>query len=265
LFLSLFAELWVVDDGYAGPWERYNTVYKAYNIAWLLYGLAFAGAMAAYLPRAALDWREWLRPRVARRWTALAILVIMGAAYPFAATKARIAEHRRQAAETERIALPPGPSLDAVRYYAAVNRDEYRLIEWIGANIAGKPIAAEACRLEKDSYTVQSRIATFTGIRTVAAWPQHEMNWRNKVPSSLDPREQVPVIKELVQRVIDLKVLYTAPSETLVRRIVARYGIEYIVIGRWERALYGGRAGEFLRTLYKPVFESEDVVFLKTN
>jgi len=50
-FLSLFAEVWVVEDGYAGLWERYNTVFKTYNVVWLLYGIAFAAAIGALLPR----------------------------------------------------------------------------------------------------------------------------------------------------------------------------------------------------------------------
>jgi len=262
-FLTLFAELWVVDDGYSGPWERYNTVFKIYNVAWLLYGLSFAVATAAFLPPPG-EARLFARPRFAWRGAALAIVLAMGFAYPYAATKARVREHRIRSVLRERVALPPGPALDAERYYASVNRGEYRLVEWIRKNIRGKVVVAEGCRA-RDSYTLQGRIATFTGLCTVIAWPQHEANWRSRVPSSRDPRRIVPIWVEMNRRLSDLRALYTTRSEQLIRSIVARYGIAYIVVGRWERALYGPGAGARLAAIYRTVFRSDETILLETS
>jgi len=286
LLLSLFAEVWVVDDGYEGAFERYNTVFKTYNIAWLLYGVSCAAVIATVLSWCRTGWQPVARIDEGGQlvggnsasgksksgtgcqpvllWAGIAVVLAMGFAYPFAATLARVDETRRRAPARERIALPPGPELDAVRYYASVNRDEYRLIEWIADTIRGKPAVAEGCRA-LDSYTVQSRIATFTGLCTVLAWPQHEGNWRSRVRSSLNRGEIVDIWGEMNRRIADLETLFTTRDDALIREIIGRYQIEYIVIGRWERALYGGAAGQHLRELFKPAFESGDTIFLKTQ
>ncbi|MBM3334305.1 hypothetical protein FJY63_06555, partial [Candidatus Sumerlaeota bacterium] len=268
--LSLFAELWVMDDGYSGHLERYNTVFKTYNIAWLLYGLSTAAAAVWLLPRPTEDWRGMLRIRFLAPWLAAAAIVVMGFTYPYAATVARVRELQWRTQSRGRVALPVASALDAIRYYASVNRDEYALIEWIAETISGRPVVAEGCR-DKDSYSIQSRIATFTGLPTVVAWPQHEANWRSYVPSPSPSSERgvakVRIWDEMAQRIADLRALYTTSDDRLVRAVAERYRIDYIVIGRWERALYGADAGQRLRTLLKPVFEgpSGETVLLKTD
>jgi len=211
-----------------------------------------------------------LRIRFLAPWLAAAAIVVMGFTYPYAATVARVRELQWRTQSRGRVALPVASALDAIRYYASVNRDEYALIEWIAETISGRPVVAEGCR-DKDSYSIQSRIATFTGLPTVVAWPQHEANWRSYVPSPSPSSERgvakVRIWDEMAQRIADLRALYTTSDDRLVRAVAERYRIDYIVIGRWERALYGADAGQRLRTLLKPVFEgpSGETVLLKTD
>ena len=276
--LSLFAEVWVVDDGYEGPFERYNTVFKIYNVVWLLYGVSFAASIAWLLRRRQAGCQPaplWFFPqhqagcqpaplsRVIVPWAGLILVLAMGAVYPVAATLARARELEGRVQFRDRVALPQGPALDAVRYYASVNRSEYRLIEWIAETIRDKPVVAEGCRAG-DSYTLQGRIATFTGLRTVVAWPQHEANWRGLVASSRDPGRPIPVWQEMSRRMADLAALYTSQNDGLVREIIERYRIDYVLVGRWERALYGPETGQHLRRMLTAAFEDNDVALLNT-
>ena len=263
-FLSLFAEVWVVDDGYAGPFERYNTVFKTYNIIWLLYGVAFAASVGILLPRLPGGWRDLVQPRAFWPWAALAVLLAMGFVYPFASTLTRRRELQMRVRFRERVALPTGSAFDAVRYYASVNRDEYRLIEWINQTIADKPVIAEGC-IGTSAYSVQSRIATFTGLRTIVAWPQHEANWRSEVRSSRDPARRVSIWSEMGQRIKDLDALYKTSDPKGVQRLVKLYNIDYILLGKLEHSLYGPTAGQYLRQIFRPAFQSGDTVLLKTD
>jgi YYY domain-containing protein len=259
--LSLAAELWVVDDGYEGAYERYNTVFKLYNIIWLLYAVSFATVMAAMLPRL-IYWRDLFDRRKSWPWWAVAVILAMGAAYPIAGTQARLREQRQRTRTRERVALPPGSRFDAIRYYASVDRDEYRVIEWMEQNLRGKPVVAEGCAAE-DAYTLQGRSATFTGVRTVLAWPQHEANWRGLVVPT-GGGKPVPVWNEMSRRIRDLNLLYTSANTSLIRKIVDFNSIDYILIGRWETYLYGPDAGKTLEQIYVPVFQQRDVLLLKT-
>jgi uncharacterized membrane protein len=194
----------------------------------------------------------------------LIAVLAMGAVYPCAATLARERELEWRARFRDRVALPQGPSLDAVRYYASVNRSEYRLVEWMAETIRDKPVVAEGCR-GTDSYTLQSRIATLTGVCTVVAWPQHEANWRGLVAASRDPGKRITVWQEMNRRIADLAALYTERNDNLIREIIERYRIDYILIGRWERAMYGADAGRRLLEIFKPAFESDETVLLRTD
>lgn len=263
-FLSLFVEVWVVEDGYAGAFERYNTVFKAYNIIWLLYGVSFAAVAATFLPQLNRDWRSLVHIRTAWPWAALVAVLVTGSVYPYASTAARKRELQMRVRFRERIALPAGPALDAIRYYASVNRNEYRLIEWISHAIADKPVIAEGC-VGTSAYTIQSRIATFTGLRTVLAWPQHEANWRSQIRSSHDLAQTVPIWSEMSQRINDLASLYKTQDKAVINSIIRTYYIDYILVGKLETSLYGPSAGQYLRQIFKPVFESGDTILLKTD
>jgi len=263
-FLSLFAEVWVVDDGYAGPFERYNTVFKTYNVVWLLYGLSFAATAATILPRLEGGWRSLMHIRVLWPRAALAVVLAMGFVYPYAATLARQRELQMRVKFRERIALPAGPALDAVRYYASVNRDEYELIEWINRTIADKPVIAEGC-VGTSAYSVQGRIATFTGLCTVVAWPQHEANWRSHVRSSQNSAQTVPVWSEMGLRIKDLNTLYKSEEDGAIAKIIGLHHIDYIVLGKLERTLYGPSAGRYLIQRFSQAFSSGNTIFLRTN
>ena len=264
-FLSLFVELWVIEDSYVGPYERYNTVFKAYNVIWLLYGICFAGCTSAFLSQVAETWKSPKRRQTVWIWAGLLGFLIAGAIYPVAATGVRVHRHARRLSSERRDRLPAGSVFDATRYYASVNPDEYRLLELIDSHVAGRPVVAEGCRLRKVSYTLQSRIATFAGVRTVLAWPPHESNWRGVVDSSFHPGQAVWIEDEMRQRTEDLHALYTSADEAMIRQILSRYQIEYIIIGDWERALYGPAAGATLATIFRPVYESRRAILLSAN
>jgi uncharacterized membrane protein len=67
------------------------------------------------------------------------------------------------------------------------------------------------------------RISTFTGRATVLGWAGHELQW------SHDPGS----------READVKTLYTTTDDATARRLIARYGIGYVVAGPIERTDYG--------------------------
>ena len=76
-----------------------------------------------------------------------------------------------------------------------------------------------------DDYSAfgHARISTFTGRATVIGWAGHEVQWQHDVGS----------------RSTDVQTLYTTTDVAAARPLIARYGINYVVVGPIEQTTYG--------------------------
>ncbi len=210
LMLLLGAELFYVRDllGF-----RYNTVFRFWYHAWTL--LSVAGAVAAYDLLAGL--RLPSPAGLARlAWAACALCVLAGG---LTFTVLVVAER------TEGLSRSPR-GLDALAYLARFDRDEYLAARWLAQNVSGTPVVLEATG---GPYTDFARISSRTGLPTVLGWANHEVQWRG------DDRA-------FRTRPDDIERIYLTRDVLEARSLMARYGVEYVVVGRVEREAFLQRA-----------------------
>jgi YYY domain-containing protein len=204
LICVLTPELVYVRDAFAGSdLYRMNTVFKLGYQAWLL--LAVAAACA-------LPWAgAWLPSRAWPLWaTGTAVLLLLGAVYPYAGTYARKDGFRR------------APTLDGLAWLRERAPGDPAAIDWLRARTPGSAVVLEAVGEDYSAFG-HARISTFTGRATVLGWPGHELQWDH----------------EPGNRQADVNTLYTTTDLVVARQLVSRYGIGYVVFGPLERTTYG--------------------------
>ena len=208
-------------------WSALHVNYQA----WIM--LSVTSAFAIYYVLS--NWRPkgWLQWLAHVSWVGVALLVVAAAfVYPVAASFSRTAGFA-------------GPR--SMRALAGVQRfapAEYEAVGWLSANAAGAPVVLEAVG---DSYTAFGRVATFTGLPTLLAWPSwHETQWRHTT-DFVEPRTQA------AERI------YTTPDPAEARALLEEYDVEYVYVGPLELQQYGqaglAKFGAFMDT----VFENDQV------
>ena len=200
----LLPELVYVRDSFdGGDSFRMNTVFKLGYQGWLLLALAAACALpwaGAWLPRRA--WAVWA--------AGAAVLLLLGAVYPYAGTYARKAGFGRS------------PSLDGLTWLRDRAPGDPAAIDWLRANAGDSAVVLEAVGEDYSAFG-HARISTFTGRPTVLGWAGHELQWDH------DPgtREE------------DVRRLYRTTDVGEARELIGRYGVAYVVHGPIERTTYG--------------------------
>jgi uncharacterized membrane protein len=221
-------------------------VFKFYNQLWVLFAIAVGALIAPMVERAfsstsasSARWQtegsqESTAHAVASStkdptsgWGAIALVVTVAAmlltiAYPLTATLPRL--------ETRFADELGSDTLNALGWmdYGTITTtdgdtinfaEDRAVIDWFNANVAGTPVIAEAAF---GPYRCNgSRISIATGLPAVIGWVNHQTQQRDA--------------DDLVTRERDLQTLYTDPDVAEKREIIARYGIEYIVVGELER------------------------------
>jgi YYY domain-containing protein len=186
-----------------GPFARMNTIFKFDYQGWLLLAIA----AACVLPWAA----GWLGRRTWPVWAAgTAVALLLGALYPYAGTYARKDGFRT------------APTLDGLGWLRERAPGDPAAIDWLRAHTPGDAVVLEGFGPDYSTFG-HARISTFTGRATVLGWAGHELQW------SHDPGS----------READVKTLYTTTDDATARRLIARYGIGYVVVGPIERTDYG--------------------------
>ncbi|MCB9127026.1 MAG: phospholipid carrier-dependent glycosyltransferase [Ardenticatenales bacterium] len=215
LALVIVVELVVL----TGDVGRMNTVFKFYLQVWLLWGIAAAIGMAQIAPTLA----RWSGPW---RWLwrgSVALLFAITLLYPIFSTYAKI---------NDRFDRSVGPTLDGMAFMekAIYNgprgplplSDDAAAIRWLQENVSGSPTVAE---MVQALYNPSSRITMYTGNPSIVGWDWHQ---RQQRAASLPGQVE--------QRGADVQQLYNSPDATLAQQILTRYGVDYIVVGGWEKA-----------------------------
>jgi len=195
--------VYVRDEFEGGALYRMNTVFKLGYQAFLL--LAVAAACA-------LPWAgRWLPRRAWGAWAAAgAVLLLLGLVFPYAGNYAR------------REGFSRTPALDGLGWLRERAPGDVAAIAWLRERSPADAVVLEAVGPDYSAFG-HARISTFSGRAAVLGWAGHELQWGH------DP----------AGRERDVRTLYTTPSVTGARPLLARYGVGYVVVGPIERADYG--------------------------
>jgi uncharacterized membrane protein len=205
----------------AGDVGRMNTVFKLAFQCWWMMGIAAAVATIEVARRAP---RRRRRPALA----VIGALVVAAAAYPVRAVPGRLAD---------RFPGPRANGLDGLAFleWASWEHPSGRRIDlrwdaaamrWLRSSVDGLPVLAESNRL---AYGWGSRMSMATGLPTVVGWVGHQRQQRRAVRFDLVGR-----------RDRDLASLYETTDLDEAARLLARYGVGFVVLGELERASYPG-------------------------
>ncbi len=228
--LTLGVEFIVLD----GDIGRQNTVFKFYIQAWLLLS-AVGGTVFAWMVASLPRWRAGTR---AAWTTACTLLVFVAALLPVMAIQGKaVFRFDRD--------LPP--TLDGAAFMTTATQyegepaiqaqtpevapfplvEDYRLIRWMQDNLAGLPVILEG--LSSDTqYRWNARISIYTGNPSVLGWNFHQRQQR-----TLEPMGRLVEIRNA-----NINAFYQLPSIGMAWEMIDYYDVEYLVVGRLERAYF---------------------------
>jgi YYY domain-containing protein len=215
--LTLVPEFVYLRDNFG---TRMNTIFKFYYQAWVVFSIASAYAVYTVLA----DFRLPAPSRVVQvSLSAVVVLVlVLGLAYPAFGLYSRMFVETGRVSSTQPALL----TLDGGRTLVA--DDDYGAIMCLNQAVKGdNAVVAEAVG---NSYHIEEggRVAALTGIPIVMGWGGHEAQWRG------------PTFGDVAgTRVNDMKTLFSDSQWDAAQRIIAKYGINYVMFGSSERLQYG--------------------------
>lgn len=122
-------------------------------------------------------------------------------------------------------------------YIKVMLPDDYVAIQWIKENLDRDSVILQKV---DGSYTLSTRISSFTANPTVLGWHGHEWVWRAKADYS--------VPDEVYARWNDIFQIYNSEDKEYVKSLIEKYDIDYIYIGNLE---YSESTDKNFSTLFK--------------
>jgi YYY domain-containing protein len=213
-------EVVYVFESWGGTHQRWNTPFKFYLQAWLLFALA-----APVLWRAVWTWRlegalaPWARAgRLAWSAAVLALLAAVAVFPIFGAYSVLWGEGARGA-------HGPRPSLDGLGYLDREDGGnlfpgEREAIAWFNRNVPGnRAVVMEGA---PGYYNELGRWGAFTGMPSVLGWDHH-------VGERGHHTEKAP-------RMMDVHRFYQSPDRHECLSVLRKYGVDYVIVGELERS-----------------------------
>ena len=225
LLILIGTELVRIEDAFPG---RLNTLFKGWFISW---GIASVAAGSIFGTSVALGSRQ-IRSRYLSVRGLLAIMLILFSFCSIAFVPA-MAISRGWEGQIR--------GLDATKHVELQQPGLAEAVTWAVDTLdSGQDVVLQAV---SESYEGGNMFSTLTGIPTVLAWPNHERQWRKD-------------IGEAERRTaIDNVYLFGSTGEGLVS--LAKYNINHVLIGDFEKRIYGADVGARFRN-WEVVFESSD-------
>ena len=241
LLLTLVVELIVL----RGDIGRMNTVFKFYLQVWTLFAISAAAGFGWLLETLPI-WNLSLKTV----WKfSLGALVFFAALYPLLGGTAKIKD--RMAPEAphtlDGMAFMQYAEYDDLGTMMDLNQD-YQAIRWLQENVVGSPVIIEGNMVE---YHWGTRNTIYTGLPNVIGWNWHERQQRSRSAENL-----------ITDRISEVNEFYLETDPLKAKTILDKYGVEYIIVGQLERALYPGPGLDKFEqadgSLWKEVFHQGD-------
>ena len=228
LLLTLFVELVYLlgDNG------RQNFVFKFYLQAWFF----FAIASAYGLGRLFLEQGKWRQRTQNLFYASFGVMALAVLLFPITATLDKVSNRMDRSAphtldgmafmQTSRFTYPchrNSPEAECQVVELDLGED-YRAIRWMQEQVAGSPVIIEG---HGGLYSWTSRFSIYTGLPTVLGWDYHQMQQRGIMADDA-----------VGKRARDVELFYQTTDPVTTEALIREYGVKYIVLGRYERALY---------------------------
>jgi YYY domain-containing protein len=226
LSITLFVEVFVLK----GDSGRSNTVFRFYNQAWFIFGLATSLALVEVVT----GMRNWSWPAKFTWIFILGVLVLSAASYPLIATNMKVTDrwpdikNPPHALDGSQFMLGDADSLNPA-IYNDENRmlnlsKDYAAIQFMQDYVSGSPVFVEG---HTEEYRWGSRFAIYTGLPSVVGWSWHVRQHNSLLDGAI------------VDRLIDeVNTFYNTGDVQLAEQFLAKYQVRYIVVGDLERAYY---------------------------
>jgi len=211
LGLVLIPEVIYVKDIYSGDYKRANTMFKLTYQSYILFGVS----MSYFLIKLLFYTRKKGRRVFA---VIMLVLLLMTVGYFDNSTKAWFGDWKN--AENYK-------GLNAGEYLKDVNMEDYEATNWINEHIEGRPVMLE---VNGDSYTDYCRVSVRTGLPTLLGWRTHEWLWQSDETGGLPQ-----VVSE---RNDDVQTIFTSYDVSKVTKLIEKYDVSYIYVGKLEREKY---------------------------
>jgi len=244
-FLSLFCEIYVLDNTFRGSLMRYNTVFKIYYSVWIFYSISAVYSIF-------MLWKGSLgKKHQIKAFILLIYIILVGSLYPICSTLIRTGHFGKEKDFTLR--HPRG--LDGLLYLQNIYSFDYEAIKFINENVKGKPVILEVSGID-DKYSEVSRIATNTGCQAILGWAHHIANWRGRSDY---------ILSVLEERAQDIETIYTSSDIDLMTKLLNKYNVKYIYVGELEIMRYGKGILEKFNSHFPKVFQYEDAYLFKVQ
>lgn len=220
--LIILPEVFYVKDIYIASHHRANTMFKLTYQAFVMFYLS-SGYIAVRAMGVAKN-------RSSKIFVALFFAVIFAAVlvYPSFTIKSYYNQ------------LNNYRGLDGTTWLKDRRPEEYQVVKWFSENVKGQPVILEA---PGDSYTEFNVISSYTGLPTISGWFVHEWLWRGK-----------PEFPQA--RVADIDQIYNSKDKELVRSLLQKYDVKYVIVGNFEREKFPELNEEKFSELGEIVFTS---------
>lgn len=195
-----------MEDIYSGDFKRANTMFKLTYQSFIMFGISIGYIFIKFFKARKFLWQ--------RKFTIVCFILFIStlAYFPVA-----IEDWYGDISKIENF-----KGLDSSAFLKDTMPEDYKAINWINENIDRKSVILEA---NSDSYSDYQRVSVFTGHTTVLGWYTHEWLWRGDTDA-------------LNERVVDISDIYTSNDIEKVNKLINKYKIEYIYVGRLEYEKY---------------------------
>jgi len=221
--LILIPEIVYVKDIYSPSYYRANTMFKltyqAFIMFYLLTGYIFVRILARNV--------SFLEKLLTLSFFGLMFALVLW--YPNFAINSYYGSFKNY------------KGLSGEKWVKEQHPDIYRAIIWLRQNADSQSVILEA---NGDSYSEFNVISSYTGLPTVLGWFVHEWLWRNS-----------PSISQ--ERASDIETIYTSKDSKLVKSLIEKYGIDYIIVCEFEKRKFKNLNLEVISNLGEKVFKEK--------
>jgi len=215
--LVLIPEIIYIQDIYSGDFKRANTMFKLTYQAFIMFGIGFGYIFTKLL----VFGETWKQRKVA---VAGLILFAMSVCYIQDAVHSWYGNINY---------FKGYKGLNCTAFLKTTYTDDVGAIDWLNNNVKGMPVILEA---NGESYTDYNRVSVMTGLPTVLGWRTHEWLWKDN-QEILDKRAD------------DILTIYTSKDKDAVKKLIEKYNISYIYVGKLEKEKFPSINNELLKSL----------------